>query len=425
MNFDTAIEYIHNTLKFGSKLGLHNITSLLCRMGNPHMDLKFIHVAGTNGKGSTTAFISSILQAAGYRTGIFTSPYLVRFTERIRIGDEEISHEALGRITAFVKEKVDEMVSDGENHPTEFEIVTAIGFQFFKERACDIVVLEVGLGGRYDSTNVVEKPEVAAITTISYDHMDILGETLPKIAYEKAGIIKCGGDVVLYPQDEDVNTVIQEVCREKGAPLWRLDLKQLIPGNYGIDGQAFDYGELKNLRIGLLGDHQICNAAMAVEVIRVLQGRGFVLSEEALRRGLASAKWPGRFEVVHQKPLFIIDGAHNDQGAGVLVHGLKKYFPGKKIHFIFGALRDKEISKILKKIQPLAHTIITVTTNNTKAMNSGELLKYVNGYCHHTIASDTIREAIGQSLSIAGEDDVICAFGSLYYIGEIREYFMN
>ena len=215
MDYDQAIEYIHSTFKFGVKLGLENIKALLDLMDNPHKKLKYVHVAGTNGKGSTVAFISSILIESGYRVGIYTSPYIQRFTERIRVNTDEISKQDLARITSFVRDKVESMVSMGLNHPTEFEIVTAIAFQYFFEKGCDIVVLEVGLGGRFDSTNVIDNPLVSVITTISYDHMDILGDTLSKIAFEKAGIIKDGTHVVLYPQSKDAERVLEEICREK------------------------------------------------------------------------------------------------------------------------------------------------------------------------------------------------------------------
>jgi dihydrofolate synthase/folylpolyglutamate synthase len=255
MNYDEAMEYIHGTLKFGSKLGLHNIGMLLKLMGDPQKKLKFVHVAGTNGKGSTTAFISSILMEAGYRTGIYTSPFIQRFTERIRIGNDEISQEELADIATFVKTNVDKMLNMGENHPTEFELVTAIAFEYYCRQGCDIVVLEVGLGGRFDSTNIIDTPELAVITTISYDHMDKLGNTLPEIAFEKAGIIKPGGDVVLYGQSNEVEQVIEKACFERGATLYKSDFSDLVQHEFNIDGQIFSCGNYDKLKITLLGNH--------------------------------------------------------------------------------------------------------------------------------------------------------------------------
>ena len=226
MDYTEAMKYIHGTLKFGSKLGLHNIEALLRLMGDPHKKLKYVHVAGTNGKGSTVAFISSILAAAGYKVGVNTSPYIQRFTERIRINSVEISGEDLARLTSYVKEKVEIMVGRGDNHPTEFEIVTAIAFQYFFECGCDIVVLEVGLGGRFDSTNIIDTPDAAVITTISYDHMDRLGSTLAAIAFEKAGIIKPDGDIVSYEQQLEAGEVLQRICGERGARLHKTDFSR-------------------------------------------------------------------------------------------------------------------------------------------------------------------------------------------------------
>jgi dihydrofolate synthase / folylpolyglutamate synthase len=289
MTYEQAMEYIHGTLKFGSKLGLHNITALLELMGDPHRKLRFIHVAGTNGKGSTVAYISSILIEAGYKVGIFTSPYLERFSERMKVNHAEIPEETLARIAGFVKSKVDILLSHGESHPTEFEIVTAIAFQYYYEQECDVVVLEVGLGGRYDSTNVIDTPLLAVITTISYDHMSILGDTLPKIAFEKAGIIKSQGDVLLYPQPQEVDKVFETVCMEKQSRLLRVDFDTLQIRIFDVDSQTFDYGAYKNLQIGLLGEHQVRNAVVALHVSEILRSKGLSISENAVREGLRMA----------------------------------------------------------------------------------------------------------------------------------------
>jgi len=424
VNYQQAIEYIHGTLKFGSKLGLENISRLLELMGSPHKKLKYVHVAGTNGKGSTVSFISSILISQGYRTGIYISPYLQRFTERIKIDNEEIGEDDLARITAFVKSKIEIMISQGYNHPTEFEIVTAIAFQYYFEKDCDIVVLEVGLGGRYDSTNVIENPLAAVITTINYDHMNILGDTLAKIAYEKAGIIKPGCNVVLYPQDIEAEQVIERECDKKKAIIHKLKQEDIRILKSDIEAQIFDYDNISGLEISLLGQHQIYNACLAVKTALVIsQTSSFTITEQAIRKGLKNAKWPGRFEILNKNPYVIIDGAHNEQGAVKLYQALNSYFPGKKIIFIFGVLGDKEVIKMIEAVAPIARCFIAVAPLSERALPASKLSAILRNYCNNTFVSDTIKEAVEKSLFLADSDDVICAFGSLYYIGVIRDYF--
>jgi len=423
MDYQEALNYIHGTLKFGWKLGLHNIGALLELMENPHKKLKYVHVAGTNGKGSTVAFISSILMESGYKVGIYTSPYLERFTERIKINNTEISENDLSRITELVKQKVDIMIGRGENHPTEFEIITAIAFQYYYENNCDIVVLEVGLGGRFDSTNIIDTPEVAVITTINYDHMSILGNTLEEIAFEKAGIIKKDGDVVLYPQIDAIDRLFDSICVERNARLHRVDYGTLKLITFGIEGQEFDYSGFKSLRISLLGEHQIRNAAVALEACKLLTEKGFKISESAIRQGLKNARWPGRLEIVNKSPLFLIDGGHNSEGAKTLCEALNKYFPEAKKVFIIGVLRDKDYKTMVEAIVPIADQVITVTPESDRALPAEELAIFIKSYCKSVIASDKIEDAIETSLKVSTLDSVICAFGSLFYIGKVREYF--
>lgn len=283
LGYKEALDYIHGTRKFGCKLGLENIRTLLSMLGNPHKKLKYVHVAGTNGKGSTVAFISSILIESGYKTGIFISPYIERFTERIRVNREEISKEDLARITGIVKAKVDEMLMNGLFHPTEFEIVTAIAFQYFYEMKCDVVVLEVGLGGRFDSTNVIDDSLVSIITSVSYDHMAILGDTLSKIAFEKAGIIKNNSDVVLYTQDKEVEKVVEDACSASNSTLHKVKFEGIQVVYYDIEGQIFNFGVYKNLKIKLLGAHQFKNAVVALEACKILAYKGYKITEETVK----------------------------------------------------------------------------------------------------------------------------------------------
>lgn len=424
MNYEEALDFIHSTYKFGSKLGLHNISKLLELLGDPHKKLKFVHVAGTNGKGSTTAFISSILKAAGYRVGIYTSPYIQHFTERIKINDIEIVQERLAQITSKIKDAIDIMLSEGYNHPTEFEVVTAIGMLYYYEERCDIVVLEVGLGGRFDATNIIDCPEVAVITSISYDHMAILGDTLPKIAFEKAGIIKNGCDCVFYEQSDEVAKVIEDACREREARLTKVDFGKLQLHEFSVDGQVFSYGTMKNLKITLLGDHQLKNACTAIEVALILKNKGYNITNSDIYDGLLSTLWAGRLEVLSKNPLVLIDGAHNEDGAKTLMEAIKKYFPGYKVTFIMGVLRDKEYTKLIRLAADIADKFIAITVPNPRTLYSEELFTELTKYCGNVYKSDTIKGAIDLALSEREEKELICAFGSLYFIGEVREYFI-
>lgn len=423
MNYDEAMDYIHGTLKFGSKLGLHNIGVLLELMGNPHKKLKYVHVAGTNGKGSTVAFISSILMASGYKVGIYTSPYIQRFTERIKINNAEIDSDILAGLTGYVKGKVDEMVARGESHPTEFEIVTAIAVQYFYESNCDVVVLEVGLGGRFDSTNIIDTPDVAVITTISYDHMDRLGYTLSGIAFEKAGIIKPGGDVVSYEQPPEAGEVLKKACSERGARLYQTGFSSLNLLEYGIGGQIFDFEGYKALEISLLGEHQLKNATVAIKAAESLAKKGYRISAETIRNGLKNARWQGRLEVLKTDPIVLIDGAHNTEGATVLRNALHNYFSNKRFTFIMGVLVDKDYRSMMDIVLPGCHRVITVTPKSTRALSASELAVVAGAYCKNVYVSDTIEEAIKISMQDASSEDVICAFGSLYYIGAVRDVF--
>lgn len=423
MTYNEALEYIHGARKFGSKLGLHNMEILLELMGNPHKQLRFVHVAGTNGKGSTSAFIASILMEAGYRTGLYTSPYIQRFTERMQIGAQEIDGDELADITAFVKSCVDRMKTMGENHPTEFEIVTAVAFEYYLLHSCDIVVLETGLGGRFDPTNIIDTPELAVITAIGYDHTEILGDTLPKIAFEKAGIIKHNGDVVIYSQSRETERVFEEACDRKGARLHRTDFSGIELHEFGPEGQVFSFEGYDRLKIGLMGRHQLYNASVAVKAAEVLSSKDFRLSEDIVRKGLAKARWPGRLEILSREPVFIIDGAHNPDGAAVLRKFIDEYFPGKPVTFIMGVLESKDYLSMMDAVLPGCRRLFTVTPENPKALSAEELAKYAVCYCNDIHISDTIEIAVRTSIETAASDEVICAFGSLYYIGAIRDLF--
>lgn len=423
MNYEEAMEYIHGTLKFGSKLGLDSIGKLMDFMGNPQRKLKFVHVAGTNGKGSTAAFISSILINSGYKTGTFTSPYIQRFTERIKIDDREIETNELTEIIEFVKSKIDLMLQEGLDHPTEFEIITAVAFEYFYRNNCDIVVLEVGLGGRYDSTNIIESPEVSVITTISLDHTDRLGKTIADIAFQKAGIIKPNCDTVVYPQKLDAERVFEEVCETQNSILHKVNLDTLVLKEFGLDGQIFDYKKYKNLEVKLLGEHQLRNAAVAIDTCEILINKGFNIDNNNIRQGIAETKWPGRLEIISQKPLILIDGAHNLEGGQSLNTALDMYFTNKRKIYIVGFLKDKDYTKIMEMLAPKAQSIIAVNPCNERAIPSSELAEILKQYSNNVQDGITIENGLKLALENADQESVICVFGSLYMIGEIRRFF--
>lgn len=425
MNYREALDYIHGTKKFGSKLGLDNIRALLGLLENPQQDLKFIHVAGTNGKGSTSSFIANTLIEAGYRVGLFTSPYLEVFNERMRINNTDISDDSLAQITLNVKEKVEVMLSRGMNHPTEFEIVTAIAMEYFKKENVDFVVLEVGLGGRYDSTNVIEDSLASVITTISMDHTDILGDTIGKIAYEKAGIIKDNGLVISYPQDKEAQEVIIDVAQKKNSELIIVPIEKIEVIETTAFGSRFnfEYKDIKmlDLEIGLIGVHQIYNASTALTTILSLKERGCIsISDEAIRKGLSNTKWSGRLEVLKRNPTFLIDGAHNIQGIHALKKTLKDVFKYNKLILGVAILADKDVDHMIEELVPIADKIIVTEANIFRAMKAEELAEKIKKYNNNVIIESNIEKAVEESFQIATENDLIVFSGSLYLIGDVR-----
>ena len=425
MNYNEALDYIHSTYKFGSKLGLDNIRCLLELMGNPHKSLKFIHVAGTNGKGSTSTFINSILVEEGYKVGLFTSPYLEEFTERIRINGENIPKDDLAEVTEVVKSKVDIMVSQGRPHPTEFEIVTAIAMLYYKLQEVNFVVLEVGLGGRLDSTNVIEDSLVSVITPIGFDHMEYLGNTLSKIAYEKAGIIKSQGLVVIHPQDREAMETIKEVSNEREAQLFAAPIDSIIIRKYDEYSIKFDVElsdeKFHDLEIKLLGKHQVNNAVVALTAIKILSRHNNLnVSEASIRNGLKKARWPGRLEVLRRKPTLLLDGAHNTHGAKALKESIQEIFKYNKLIVVIGVLEDKDVEGILNEIIPLSDKVIITKPNNPRAISVDILGEKIKTFHKEVLIYENINDAVDKSLKISKEDDLVLYCGSLYMIGDIR-----
>lgn len=423
MNYSEAMDYIEDTAKFGMNLGLKRIETLLSNIGSPEKKLRCIHIAGTNGKGSVVSMISSILVEDGFRVGTYISPHLQRFTERIRINNEEISCEDTARLVTSIKPVVDKMIEEGYDHPTEFEIITAVMFKYFEEKKVDFAVIEVGLGGRLDSTNVID-PLMSVITTISYDHMAVLGDTIGKIAYEKAGIIKENGIVVTYPQDKEAMDVIKRVCREKNAALIDAGYGDVQLKSYNLDGQVFDMkidGETyEDLSTGLLGEYQLINALTAITAIRALSKRGIDIPRESIYAGLKNVKWPGRIEVISKDPIVVIDGAHNVQGIQSLTESVNKYFHYKSIILVAGVLKDKQVDKMCKIIMPLCSAIIATEPKSSRAMPADELCRIARKYCSDTTSCPDIEDAYYAGLKKVGRGDLLLFCGSLYMIGAVR-----
>lgn len=419
MNYEEALAYIHNVCWKGSKLGLERTQELLSKLGNPEKRLKFIHIAGTNGKGSTAAMLSSILEAAGYRVGLYTSPFINRFNERMQIDHQCIPDEELAALTDQIRPLADSMADS----PTEFELITALAMVYFANHRCDIVVLEVGMGGALDSTNVIDTPEAAVIMAMGLDHVRELGPTMADIAKAKAGIIKSGGDVVSYGGNPEADPVFAQVCREVGARLHQPDFSAIVPGPFSLDGQSFSYGELKDLCIPLVGGYQMNNAAVVLETVKVLQAKGWKISEADIRQGLAHTRWPARFEILRRDPVFIVDGGHNPHGIRATAQSLERLFPGRKFTFVTGVMADKDVESILGLIVPLAEQFFTVRPDNPRAMAAEELARRIEAMGAKATACASVAEGVARAMEAEGADGVACALGSLYMSGEVRACF--
>lgn len=424
MDNQEALKYIKSTQKFGSILGLERIVKLMELLGNPQKRLKFVHVAGTNGKGSTVAFMGSVLTQAGYRVGTYTSPGLQGLNDRIRIGSKDIEDHRVAEIMTRIRWRVDEMIEEGLDSPTEFELITALALEYFHQEECDIVLLEVGLGGRLDSTNIIEAPVVSVITPVDYDHMDILGSTLGEIAGEKAGILKAGTELVLYPQSAEAEEVILLKADELGIPVHKLNFSQVEIMEQDDYTQKFRYDN-EEYKLTILGEHQVKNAVVAMEALNLLDAKSMRIPHDALKKGLLMAKWPGRFEILSHDPMVVIDGAHNHQGVEVLKRNLERYFSGRKVVFIMGVLRDKSYLEMVREVSPLAKTFLTITVDNERALSGEELASIIREEGVLANSCSTVKDAVLKALSVMEENDILCAFGSLYYINEVRRYFFE
>lgn len=420
-NTEQAIEYIHSVFWKGSIPGLGRTNTLLEKMDNPHKKLKYVHIAGTNGKGSTAAMTASILQKAGYRVGLYTSPYIYRFHERMQVNGEQITDEELVAITRYVKPLADAM----EDSPTEFELVSCIAFEYFKRQNCDIVVLEVGMGGALDSTNVIPCPEVAVITNIGLDHTDVLGNTLEEIAMNKAGIIKEGGNAVIYRGSASVEAVFEQVCQERHVHLKKANFDGLELKSHDLFEQVFDCGEYKGIHLPLLGDHQLHNAAVVLAVAETLIEKGWNITEENIFEGIRDVSWPGRFDIVSRDPLFIIDGGHNPQCLEALVKNIQDYLTDRRVIALTGVLADKDYGEMYRPIMPFVEQFVCVTPPNPRRLPAAELAAHLQKAGAKAVACDTVAEGVKMAMDLAGSDGAVLCFGSLYTIGDIRNALLD
>ncbi len=418
MNYESALQYIHAVQWAGHKPGLTRTRTLLAALGNPHRQLKFVHVAGTNGKGSTSAMVASCLQAAGYRVGLYTSPFINRFNERIQVNGQQIGDDELVRLVEKIRPLADAM----EDVPTEFELITALGMLYFAEKQCDLVVLEVGLGGTLDSTNVIEEPECCVITALGMDHVKELGPTLADIACAKAGIIKEGRPVISYGGAPEADAVISRIACEKHADLTVVDFTQLQCKSGGLDEVVFDFDGLDDVHLPLIGSYQPCNAAVAVTALRIMRTHGWNIPESAIRTGLEQVRWPGRFELLRHSPAFLLDGSHNAHGMRATVQSLRDRFPGEKFVFLISIMADKDVGEMLALLAPLAACFVTVAAHTPRAMSAEELAERIRAYGCTAEAAETIDAGVARAAELGGTGPV-CALGTLYFSGDVRTAF--
>lgn len=436
MTYEEAREYIEESNKYGNELTLESVTELLSRLGSPQDKVKVIHVAGTNGKGSTTAYLASILATQGYKVGRYISPAVFGYRERIQISvhkdevedadyvTEYITKQGVSDTIDIIRQTCEAMVKDGWYHPTSFELETAMAFLYFAEQEVDFAVVEVGLGGRLDATNVMRKPVCCVITSINLDHMQYLGDTLAKIAREKAGIIKMSVPVVTCNTEPEIVDVLREFALEQGTSLTIADSGEAKLVHFTPEETVFEY-QGQEYKIKLLGKHQITNAVLAITAIELLRQQGYPVHIQSVIRGLMSTRWSGRFEIIAKKPYFVIDGAHNEDAAKRLVDSIKEYFTGRRIIYIMGVFADKDYHRILELTAPQANLIITLESNNSRSLPSSRLASEAQKYCSEVIDAKTTEQAVHIAYREAKAEDVILAFGSLSFLGELKGLVIN
>ncbi len=421
MTGQEAIDYITSKKTVETAPGLHRIRILMEALGNPQRRYPCVHVAGTNGKGSACAMAESILRAAGYRTGLDTSPHLLRFNERIQINGVPVSDECLARATELVRDAAEAM----EEGPNWSEIITAVTLTAFALEKVDVAVLEVGLGGEFDPTNVIDTPAAAMIMNIGYDHMELLGGTLEEIASAKAGIIKPDGDVVIYRGEPGVEAVFRQAAARCGARLHKADFDSIRPVSESIDGQVFDACGYEGLTLPLAGPHQKRNAAVVIGAMEVLRAKGWHIAPQDIRRGLAGVVWPARFEVISRDPVFILDGGHNPQCLDAADDALRRLLPGKRVVFLVGMLRDKDVEQMVDRLRTVSDQYVTITPVSNRAMEAEELTKLIRARGGDAVTGGEIARGIELARRRAGRDGVVCCIGSLYLAGTVRSIMLG
>ena len=419
MTYDEAIEYIHGISWTFCKPGLERISELCEKLGSPEKKLKFIHVAGTNGKGSFSAMLESILRAAGYKTGLYTSPYIKEFNERMRFMGENIDNNTLADITSRVKPIADRMT----DRPTEFELITAIAFLYFAECGCDVVVLEAGMGGRLDSTNVIRNPLLSVITGIALDHTDYLGDTVEKIAVEKAGIIKDSAPVLYGGEDGAPKDIIRTRAKESGSEFFDVDYEGIRNLSADLDGSSFDYESFSDVKIKLLGLYQPKNAARVLRAVEILRKRGLSISDAAVKAGLLSARWPARFEIISHSPLVIFDGAHNPEGIASAVRSAEHYFKDCRVFVLTGILRDKDYEFVARELSKIAARAFTIAPENPRALSAEDYARVLSDVGVPAEPYPTVSAAVKAALTEAlkAGTPLLC-LGSLYTYADIIKY---
>ena len=421
MNYSQAREYIEEISCYGSVLGLDTMQELMNRLGNPQDILACIHVAGTNGKGSVIAYLAEVYKEAGYQIGRYVSPTLLKYRERIQVNGRFIEKEAFASIMGRIKEVCDSMVKAGFPHPTVFEVETAAAYLYFQEMQCDLALIETGLGGRLDATNVIKNPMCCVFTSISRDHMGFLGESLAEITLEKAGILMGKTLAVSVKQKPEVMQVLESECDTKGIPFTVADYEMVVTKQVGAEGRIFSYKEYENLEITLPGACQIKNAVTAVETILALNNQ-FPVKEEDMRNGLRNTYWFGRMTKVSDSPVVYVDGAHNEDASLELAETLKECFSGKRIIAVVGMFADKEYEKVLEHTLSFMESVITITIpDNSRSLPGLELAKSAMKYHNRVTLAGSLKEAFEMAQLLCGDDGMVLAYGSLSYIGEFAK----
>ncbi|WP_461205537.1 bifunctional folylpolyglutamate synthase/dihydrofolate synthase [Clostridium sp. DL1XJH146] len=427
MNYIEAMDYINSSGKFNINLGLQRVEKILSILGNPHKKLKIVHVGGTNGKGSVCAMIGSILIEQGYNVGMYISPFLEEIEESIQINANNITKDDFVSLIEEVKIAADKAVKEGCENPTQFELVTCIAFLYFYRKNVDYLVLEVGLGGRLDATNVVH-PLVSVITSISYDHTNILGDTIEKIAFEKAGIIKKNVPTIIYPSSYEASKVFCEVCRKNNSRLIKVKKDNVKLISSTLKGQKLEIKTFANrysINLSLLGKHQMKNCLMALTTIDLLRSLRIKIDEEAINKGLVKVRWKGRFELIKKEPLVIIDGAHNYDGIKNLISSIDEYTKYDRLIIIIGILGDKDMQSGIMELAEKAYKIICITPNNERAKNGERLMQEIIKYNENVSFIKDYNEAFSVALNSCGKDDLLLVCGSLYMIGDMRKIIKN